>query len=123
MHFGAQYCSLTDRSQVPEAGPSGTNHEPPPAEPRAAPLPVPPLPVSHPPEQITDPLQLALLPVSVPDTSEQLKTYVNNLVRLTTLKVPHQFNSECSHLQTQVQLLQATKAFESRISSDVRTPL
>ena len=73
---------------MPEAGPSGTNHEPPPAEPPAAPLPVPPLPVSHPPEQITDPLELALLPVSVPDTSEQLKTYVNNLVRLTILTVP-----------------------------------
>ncbi|PIL32112.1 hypothetical protein GSI_06818 [Ganoderma sinense ZZ0214-1] len=69
------------QSDVPHAGPSGTIHELPPSEPLMIPAPSESVPIS-------DPMaQFAL----VPEVSEQLRTYITNLV------VP---------LQTQIQLLQ-----------------
>ncbi|EJF66570.1 hypothetical protein BD309DRAFT_881731 [Dichomitus squalens] len=70
---------------IPQAGPSGTAHEPFPPEPLV--MSIPPQPVPLP-----DPLaQFAVLPIPPADMSEQLRTYITNLV------MP---------LQTQIQLLQ-----------------
>ncbi|KAI0724410.1 hypothetical protein C8T65DRAFT_563689 [Cerioporus squamosus] len=82
---------------MPEAGPSGTTHEPPPPEP-----PVIPLRVS--PTHMQDPIELAMLPITLPDTSEQLKAYINDLV---------------APLQTQVQLLQAELQQRSSQAADL----
>ncbi|RPD63089.1 hypothetical protein L227DRAFT_497561 [Lentinus tigrinus ALCF2SS1-6] len=89
-------------TDMPEAGPSGTTHEPSPAELSA--LHVSPPHIPNPIEHIVDPLDLAMLPVKLPDTSEQLKAYVNNLV---------------APIQTQVQLLQAELQQQSSRAADL----
>ncbi|RDX56012.1 hypothetical protein OH76DRAFT_1468474 [Lentinus brumalis] len=91
------------QSEMPEAGPSGTIHEPLPAEPPAIPPHMSPLRMPDPLEHMTEPLGLAMLPVTLPDTSEQLKAYINNLV---------------APLQTQVQLLQAELQSRSSQAAD-----
>ncbi|KAI1797744.1 hypothetical protein LXA43DRAFT_1088820 [Ganoderma leucocontextum] len=73
------------QNDMPHAGPSGTSYELPPPEPFAIPAPLESVPMP-------DPIaQFALLPLPPPDTSEQLRTYITNLV---------------APLQTQIQLLQ-----------------
>ena len=61
-------------SSVPQAGPSGTTHEPSPLRPLDTPIPLETV-------SIPDPLsQFAVLPVPPADMSEQLRIYVTNLV-------------------------------------------
>ncbi|KAM5538177.1 hypothetical protein V8D89_008064 [Ganoderma adspersum] len=73
------------QNDVPHAGPSGTTHESPLPEPLAIPASSESVPMPDP------PAQFALLPIPPPDTSEQLRMYITNLV---------------APLQTQIQLLQ-----------------
>lgn len=77
--------------------------------------------MSDPLEHMTEPLGLAMLPVTLPDTSEQLKAYINNLVGFIVRQAALWYQSESSQvapLQTQIQLLQAELQSRSSQAAD-----